>query len=140
MSDDPDRSIDSLFQEENVASDAQLREATLAGIPGVGVLQVVRGGGGGVHSVDGTWRLAAGDDRDTSALERAHAGGETVRYRGVLHDPERPRDETPVELEVRITSVQSYRLDELGDDDERGPERTYVNFDLAGELPPVGSL
>lgn len=146
MSDERDAPIDELAQEQNETSDAELRDATLAGMPGLGVLQVVRGGGGGIASIDGTWRPREGEGGDLAGLERARASGETVRYRGTLHDPgrriaEAPHDvgqeapqTTTVDVEVRITSVQSYRMNEL--EDGPGPERTFVNFNLAGELPP----
>ena len=108
-------------------------EASLGGISGQGTLHVVRDHASEVFEIGGTWRQSdALDDQDVSPLQEAFEKGTPVMYSGQLSDSEHP-DRDHIEIEVKLTSVQSYVYDDH--EDSSGKERRLFNFTLPGSLP-----
>lgn len=67
-----------------------------------------------------------------SALKRAHESGEAISYKGQLSDAKKP-DKEHIEIEVTISSVQTYTFDAT--EDSPDTKRTLYNYDLSGKLP-----
>lgn len=110
------------FRLERIAPDeavqgAQVGEARLEGIAGVGTLQVTRDREGNVLHVEGTWRP---DDEgtDPSAIDAALEAGRPLRYEGTFDDPARP-ERNRCEAEVVVTSRSTYTWDARKEDDGR---------------------
>lgn len=105
--------------------------ARLAGQTGVGSLRVWRGQHGQVLGFAGSWRRELSSSNgaaDLEALRAAHADNRTVRFQGSLEDP--GKDEvTPVDAEVRISSIGTYRyLLNPGDPGSKSVDVTLINF------------
>lgn len=108
-------------------------EASLDGVPGQGTLHVVRDHAGEVFEIGGTWRQSDTlDEQDVTSLQEAFEKDALVMYSGQLSDSEHP-DRDHIEIEVKLTSVQSYTYDDH--EDSSGKERTLFNFTLPGSLP-----
>ena len=115
MEDSPAGNIGDLEKFKNQASSAEMGEAYLGGIKGLGTLHVVRDQVGDVYEVAGTWRLPDdAPEQDLSALKKAHESGEPISYKGQLSDSEKP-DKEHIELEVTVSSIQSYTFDATDD-------------------------
>lgn len=111
-------------------------DAQLDGIPGTGTLKVMRGERDNVIDARGTWRLAdEGGERDLEPLRRAYREGTSVSFHGLLDDPSQ-RNQSSITLDVRISSMSTYRYEATLDERERpGPEREVFNFHPADGLP-----
>ena len=96
---------------------AEVGEARLAGVTGIGTLQVVRGREGDVLRIEGTWR-PFDESTDASAIESAISGGSTVRYEGKLDDPSHPEQDR-CDVEVVLTSRSEYTWDARAESDGR---------------------
>lgn len=131
--DKPQGNLSDLDQYKNKASSAEMAEASLNGVPGQGTLHVVRDHAAEVFEIGGTWRQSDElDEQDVSSLREAFENETPVMYNGQLSDSEHP-DKDHIEIEVKLTSVQSYFYDDH--EDSSGKERTLFNFTLPGSLP-----
>jgi hypothetical protein len=113
---------------------ATLKPATLGGVPGLGILQVVRSPSDKVLEVLGTWRLADDDnEHDVTPIHEAQEAGRSIVYQGPVTDPDAPEKER-LEVEVTIKGISSYVFDqqELADNPR---ERELYNYELEGSLP-----
>lgn len=122
---------------DDTTTPATLAPATLDGVSGVGVLEIVRGQTGAVESTAGSWHLKRGAGQNRTFGETDI--GRSVPYRGPLSDPDRSALRE-VSLTVRITSVGTYeRTPDLGEKDEGDPfPQTIVNFEPVDDLPLDG--
>lgn len=129
--------MDNIYEQEGQHTVGKMTEATLGGVEGVGIIDVVRGNHDEVVEVVGTWRLTDTADSDVSALQRAHESGEEVVYKGRLDD-RKHAEQDHVEVRVRIVGVETYHYDEAEfEGDER--DRTLYKLELVGELPYIDS-
>jgi hypothetical protein len=110
-----------------------LEPATLAGIPGVGIIQVIRTLEGEILEIIGTWRLVEDGNNNTQRLKRAHQDQESVSYQGHFSDPLH-QDAGAVTVDVRILAVRAYQYD--AQEEMEGKETTKTLY----RLEPVGSL
>jgi hypothetical protein len=110
-----------------------LEPAKLAGVPGVGILQVIRTLDGEILEIIGTWRLVEDGDNNTERLKRAHQDQESVSYQGHFSDPLH-LDVGTVTVDVRILAVRAYQYD--AQEEMEGKETTKTLY----RLEPVGSL
>ena len=132
-SNNPESNLSDLDQYKNKASSAEMDEASLGDVPGEGTLHVVRDHAGEVFEIGGTWRQSdALDEQNVSSLQEAFENETPVMYSGQLSDSKHP-DENHIEIEVKLTSVQSYVYDDH--EDSSGKERMLFNFTLPGSLP-----
>ena len=125
---------EALRTDTDVTNDASQDQASLAGIPGFGTLQVVRGHNGETLEVIGTWRLI--DDQEgtsTERLNRACEAGETVVYEGKFDDPAHP-EKSHIKTDVRITSVRNYAFDQKEYAGENATEKTLYGFTPEADL------
>lgn len=102
---------------EATATGAEMGEARLAGIGGLGTLQVVRDGNGRRIHLEGTWR-PYDEGTDVSSLDANVDARSPVRYEGKLHDPSDPQRDT-CSVDVVITSRGDYSYDARDEDDGR---------------------
>ena len=126
---------EALRTDTEVTNDASQDQASLAGIPGFGTLQVVRGHNGEAMEVIGTWRLV--DEREgssTERLKRAYEAGEAVVYEGKFDDPAHP-EKNHIKTEVKLTSVRRYDFDQKEYAGEHATEKTLYGFTVEGGIP-----
>ena len=109
-------------------------EASLAGMPGTGTVQVVRNQDGDVLEVKGTWH--ADVETDVAGIERSAEAGEPLRYEGRLYDPIHP-DRDHIAVDVMITSYGAYEFDARLPEGGEGAVRTIFNFDPVGGVDGV---
>lgn len=116
--------------EEASSKGARMAAASLAGHPGIGTLQVVRGRDSEVLEVRGTWRAEHDDAAALERLRAAERAGEPVVYEGIVDDPENA--ERRAEVAVRLSSSGHYAYTDRADGDsvdpEDAPEHTVFNF------------
>lgn len=96
---------------------ARSGDARLAGVPGVGTMQVIRDREGAMLRVEGTWR-AQDEGTDAGPIEAVLAAGEPLRYEGRMDDPKHP-DRERCAIEVDVTSHSVYTWDARPEDDGR---------------------
>lgn len=119
---------------EATARGAEVGEARLAGVLGVGTLQVVRDPDGHVLHREGTWR-PRDEGADVSAIDAGVDAGRPMRYEGKLHDPAEPgRDRW--EGDVTVTSRSEYTYDAREED--TGARFPLFNFRPAEDARPSG--
>ena len=112
----------------------QLQPATLAGVTGVGTIQVVRTVDGDVLELIGTWRLVDDDDTAVEQLRSAFEQQQSVTYEGYFSDPLHP-DAAPVTIEVKILSVRPYLHHMKKDPAGKACTKTFYRLEPAGSLP-----
>lgn len=112
--------------EDVVTRGAEAGVSHLAGIPGHGTMQVVRGQRQEAIEVCGTWR-PDDEETDLTALENAEKAEEPVRFEGRLDDPA-DADRTEVAASCRITSSSEYTFDATLPDDDTGPTLRVFNL------------
>lgn len=102
---------------EATAAGADMGEARLAGVDGLGTLQVVRDRNDTIVHVEGTWR-PHDEGVDVSGLDAEVQADRPVRYQGKLQDPANPGNDR-CDVEVKITSRSDYTYDARKEDDGR---------------------
>lgn len=117
------------LRKEALTQGASTGEASLAGLPGTGTLQVWRGQREDVIDIIGTCRLRD-DVGDLETVSEALEQQRPVIYDGPLEDPAEANGDA-IRAEVMVSSMGRYRLsaegvDATGDDD--APAYWLVNF------------
>lgn len=102
---------------DETAQGAEVGEARLAGVNGIGTLQVVRDREGEALRIEGTWR-PFDESTDAAAIEASISDGSPLRYEGKLDDPSHP-EQDHCDVEVVITSRSEYTWDARDESDGR---------------------
>jgi hypothetical protein len=112
----------------------QLKPATLAGVAGVGTIQVVRTVDGDILELIGTWRLVNDEDCSVELLKRACEQQQSITYEGYVSDPLYP-DAEAVKVDVQILSIRPYLHHPEAEAGEKGITKTFYRLKLDGSLP-----
>lgn len=114
------------LSEQGIMQGAHMAEATLAGVPGRGTIQVIRGRRLDRIDVQGTWR-PNDEDTDLSPVQKAVDAGEPMRFEGRMDDPAHP-DRTTVEGDFVVSSFGDYAYDATLTPGQHGPTLRVFNL------------